>query len=202
MALELKKRQKKETILACALDLFSKKGYLETPVRDLIDATGFGTSTFYRYFDDKEAVLKALLRDFFNIIMERVKEYYLTEEDLRVRFVETKRVVLEVFIEHRDCAALYARMSGVSDGIDACLKEFDDRYLAQVCDNIRYGIERGIFRDVTPEPVAHAILGFVKYAVYRWVVLKQITARGMITMAVKFHEYLGEGIFTKGQRGK
>lgn len=44
---------KKQFIQHVALDLFIKKGFINTPVRDIIGASGFGTSTFYRYLKNK-----------------------------------------------------------------------------------------------------------------------------------------------------
>ena len=73
---------KKQTILDTALKLYVKNGYLNTPVRDIIDGSGHGTSTFYRYFKNKEDVLRALLEEFLNDILQAVDNYYESEVDL------------------------------------------------------------------------------------------------------------------------
>ena len=57
-------QEKRNIILECALDLFAEKGYVNTPVRDIIDRSGFGTGTFYKYFNNKENVLTVLLDAF------------------------------------------------------------------------------------------------------------------------------------------
>ena len=87
-------QEKQDKILECALDLFAEKGYINTRVRDIIDKSGFGTGTFYKYFDSKEEVLTVLLGDFLDQIIASVTEFFKTEEDLLVRFIESKRGII------------------------------------------------------------------------------------------------------------
>ena len=189
-----KMQEKRRKILECSLSLFAEKGYLNTPVRDIIDSSGFGTSTFYRYFSNKEDVLKTLLADFFEEVVAGVNDYYTKENSLYLRFIETKRVIMEVFASNEQLSDIYSRVAGISAGIDECLKEFDDKFLKFTGKNIQYGIKRGIFRNLPVIPIAHAILGIVKYAVYKWIVSKEISKEEMIEMVISFHESLAIGL--------
>lgn len=193
----LKMEAKKQRIIDCAAELFARKGYINTPVREIIDASGYGTSTFYRYFTDKEDLLKTLLTDFLNQIINQVNDYFHREQDVNKRFVESKRVVMQVFANHPELSEIYVRVGGISPAVDQCLKEFDDRYLKFVEQNIAYGIKYGFFRNLALEPVCHSILAIIKYAVYKWVALKEISAEEMIEMVVSFHRSLGEGLYIK-----
>lgn len=193
-AMSLKIQAKRQRILECAVMLFAQKGYLNTPVREIIDSSGFGTSTFYRYFSNKEDVLKTLLAEFIAKIIGRVNAYYQQEDALLVRFIETKRVIMEVFAENEQLSEIYCRVAGNSELIDECLKEFDETFLLFVTKNIRFGIKAGLFRDLPVQPIAQAILGMIKYTVFKWVVLRQITKQEMIDMVISFHESLATGI--------
>jgi len=190
----LKMEEKRRKLLETSLMLFSEKGYHNTPVRDIIDYSGFGTSTFYRYFSNKEDVLKTLLGDFLNQIIANVNDYYTTETSLYIRFIETKRVIMRVFAENEKLSEIYSRVAGISEGIDECLKDFDDKLLTFTIKNIRYGIKQGAFRDLPVIPIAHSILGTIKYIVYKWVVLKEITKEEMIQMVISYHESLAAGL--------
>lgn len=185
---------KKEIILSCALTLFARKGYLRTTVREIIDSSGFGTSTFYRHFSNKEDVLKTLLYNFLEQIIDRVNEYFARENNLYLRFVETKRVIIDVFAENKELAEIYSRVPGISESIDKILKEFDDKFLDFTIKNITYGIKKGIFRQLEVVPIAHAILGIIKYAVYKWVVLKEISVEEVSHMVTSFQESLAVGL--------
>ena len=160
--LEAKMQEKRQRILECALEVFAEKGYVNTPVREIIDRSGFGTGTFYKYFASKEQVLTTLLAAFLEQIIQSVTEYYGFEDDLYTRFIETKRVIMQVFIDNATLSDLYSRVAGISSGIDACLKDFDDRFLAFATRNIEYGIEKGVLRALPPAPIAHSILAMIK----------------------------------------
>jgi len=189
-----KMQEKRERILECALDLFVDKGYVNTPVREIIDRSGVGTGTFYKYFDNKEDVLKILLEDFLVQIVVSVNEVFKTEKDLYLRFIESKRVMLEVFARNEKLAEIYSRGHGISDSIDQCLKEFDDKFLLFASKNIQYGVEKGIFRDVPVMPVVSATLAIINYAVYKWIVVKEISKDEMIEMVISFHHSLAIGL--------
>ena len=58
---ERKKLQSRKTILEAAISEFSKKGYKETSVADIMSAADLGIGTFYNYFASKEDLLFSLL---------------------------------------------------------------------------------------------------------------------------------------------
>lgn len=187
-------KERRQRLLDCALDLFVEKGYFNTPVREIIAKSGFGTGTFYNYFSDKEDVLKTLLEEFAYQIISSVNNYYTKEKDLRKRFIETKRVNMEVFTQNEKLSEIYCRVAGVSDSIDDSLKQFEDKLIEFFTRNIEYGIKKGAFNDVPAAPVAHAILAVEKYLLYKWIVLKAITKEEMIEMVVSFHETFAQGL--------
>ncbi len=189
-----KMQEKRQRILECAQEVFAEKGYVNTPVRDIIDRSGFGTGTFYKHFASKEAVLTTLLEDFLAQIVGSVNQYYSGEDDLYLRFIETKRVILQVYIDNAGLSEIYSRAAGISDGIDRCLNNFDRQFLVFTSKNIRYGIKKGIFRDLPVDPIAHSILAIIKYAVYKWVVLKEYSEEEMIEMVLSFHRSLATGL--------
>lgn len=190
----LKMQEKREKLLECALTLFSEKGYINTPVRDIISMSGYGTGTFYKYFNNKEDILKTLLEDLFEQIVARVNDYFDRESDLSKRFIETKRVIIGVFAENEKLSEIYSRVAGINDNIDQCLKEFDDKFLNFTGRNIEYGIKNGSFRNLPALPIAHATLAIIKYAVYKWVVSKEINKEEMTDMVISFMQSLSVGL--------
>ena len=58
----------KERILDAALDMFARRGYDGTNLRDLAASLGLSKSALYRHFASKEAMWDALV--------ERVEAYY------------------------------------------------------------------------------------------------------------------------------
>jgi AcrR family transcriptional regulator len=54
----------RDRILEEALDLFSKKGYSGTSIRDIVHRVGIKGSSLYNHFSGKEEILTTLLDDF------------------------------------------------------------------------------------------------------------------------------------------
>jgi AcrR family transcriptional regulator len=196
--LSAKTQEKREKILECATDLFADNGYVHTSVRDIIDCSGFGAGTFYKHFNNKEQVLKILLEEFLEEIINNVYEYFKQETDLYLRFIESKRVMLEVFARNPKMSEIYSRVAGINLSIDQCLKEFDDKFLLFTGKNIQYGIKHGIFKDLPVMPIVSSTLAIIKYAVYKWVVSKEISEEEMIDMVLSFHRSLAIGL-VKGE---
>lgn len=191
---EVKMQEKRARLLECALELFSEKGYINTPVRDIITMSGYGTGTFYKYFTNKEDILKTLLEDLFEQIVSGVNDYFALEVDLCHRFIETKRVIIEIFAKNERLAEIYSRAAGINENIDQCLKDFDDKFLNFTGKNIEYGIKNGSFRSLPVLPIAHATLAIIKYAVYKWIVAKEINKEEMTDMVISFMQSLSIGL--------
>ncbi|MDD2621341.1 MAG: TetR/AcrR family transcriptional regulator [Syntrophomonadaceae bacterium] len=187
-------KEKRQRLMECALNLFIEKGYFNTSIRDIIERTGFGTGTFYNYFVDKEDVLKSLLEGFADQIITSITEYYHVKENLLERFIETKRITMEVFAKNEELSEIYSRVAGASEPIDKCLKAFEDKLLSFYTKNVEYGIRKGIFKPVPVAPVAHSILATEKFLLYKWLVLKDISKEEMINMVVSFHETMAKGL--------
>jgi AcrR family transcriptional regulator len=60
-------------ILTAAARLFAERGYNGTGIDDLAAAAGVGRATFYRYFGDKAALLRALAREYDTAALELVE---------------------------------------------------------------------------------------------------------------------------------
>ena len=101
---------------------------------------------------------------------------------------------MEVFIRNEKLAEIFSRAPGISDPIDECLNEFDNKFLEFTGKNIQFGIKKGIFRDLPVIPIASSTLAMIKYAVFKWVVNKDITEAEMIDMVISFHQSLAIGL--------
>lgn len=86
----------RDSVLMAALDLFSEKGYSRSTCSDIAKRIGMTRGAVYWHFENKEALLAALI-DYANereknIVNEQVSEVK-TLEDLRNAFISHARVV-------------------------------------------------------------------------------------------------------------
>ena len=63
----------KNTILQCALELFSEKGYEAVSVSEIVQRAGVTKPTLYYFFDSKEGVFKAILDEKYEIFNKKLK---------------------------------------------------------------------------------------------------------------------------------
>ena len=66
----LKKRSTKQKILDSAIDLFAKKGYTETTVRELASLVGVKEASLYNHFPSKNAILEFILEEYSQITID------------------------------------------------------------------------------------------------------------------------------------
>ena len=109
---ERKKLQSRKAILDAAVEQFSRKGFKDTSVADIMHEADLGIGTFYNYFQSKEEILFCLLH-------RMAQEVEQVLDDLRAahrpacellaagcritaRFLDENRYVLPLFLSAAD----------------------------------------------------------------------------------------------------
>jgi AcrR family transcriptional regulator len=64
-----RREERRQQILECARDAFAERGYQVVTVDDIVARAQIARGTFYLYFDDKRAVLDALIDGFLQRIL-------------------------------------------------------------------------------------------------------------------------------------
>lgn len=68
-----RKTKSLEKLLYSASHLFLTRGYINTSIEDIVNNIGMSKATLYRYFETKEDLLKAIVKDFFIDIRESIQ---------------------------------------------------------------------------------------------------------------------------------
>ena len=109
---ERKKLQSRKMILEAAISEFSKKGYKETSVADIMSAADLGIGTFYNYFGSKEDLLFSLLGRLGETIRMALAEARAAERTSLELLEVGARVTAKFLDENRFVMPLF--LSGVS----------------------------------------------------------------------------------------
>ncbi len=159
---EREKQRQHNEILDGALELFAKKGFHNVSMHEIAGKTEFAIGTLYKFFNNKEALYKALMiresKKFHTAIgmaLESKKDPYTRIRD----YVKAKS---EVFRDNINVVRLYfAETSGASFNIKSGLEsEIKQRYeisLQKIGNVFKEGIQKGIFRDLDPFHLAVSI---------------------------------------------
>ena len=76
----MKENKTKEVLLITATQLFSENGYEATGVRDILQACGVSTGSFYHFFSSKESIFEAVIERFLHGYTERIGRIFADEE--------------------------------------------------------------------------------------------------------------------------
>ncbi len=94
------KPDKREEILNAALDLFTEQGFHGAPMALIAMRAGVGAGTIYRYFENRDVLIKELYRELEEIITPFILEGYSETAPFRARFLHLGTRLLRYFIEY------------------------------------------------------------------------------------------------------
>jgi TetR/AcrR family transcriptional regulator, repressor of fatR-cypB operon len=124
---------KREVILAAALELFVERGFYGTAVPEIAERAGVGAGTIYRYFESKEALVNELYREhklrFGQVALDEFPVTAPTREQFRVLWTRMARFAVDhpssfVFLElHHHARYLDARSRAVEQRMTGLFRQ-------------------------------------------------------------------------------
>jgi len=171
-----KRQRRKEArpgeIIAAALELFVEHGFTATKLDDVAKRAGVSKGTLYLYFDSKESLFKAVVREIVIPQVERseslVSEHAGSQADLLRKLVSNWWQTVST---HRICG-IPKLMIAESNNFPKTAQFFVDNVIDRVRrifnQVIETGIERGEFREVDPEYISRLLMApMVLLAIWR-----------------------------------
>ncbi len=170
-----------ETISDAALKLFARKGYHETTVREIAEASGLGIGTLYSYIKTKEDILYLIYQRIFSHFQERMRAAVEGIDDPALQLRVALETTLRIYDEFQDTVLLLYQESHVlSRRTLQSLFEVDRLYVFFFEEILRRGNQRGIFRVKEPNLMAISLLFLCAvWALKRWN-LKQYSLRDVV----------------------
>lgn len=167
----MKKGEKtKERVLKCAEQAFSKKGYYETQISDIVKMARVAKGTIYQYFENKEDIFTTLLekymREWGKIIFLDIKDF-MGENPANVYAIDYLRQRLQktaaFFSENQDRTNIILRMGvGVNEEFDRIIRKFEAKELHVVTHDIKLAQRQGhIPEKLNVELASNAVLGAI-----------------------------------------
>jgi TetR/AcrR family transcriptional regulator, repressor of fatR-cypB operon len=94
------KPDKRDEIVRSALELIAEHGFHGAPMAMIAEQAGVGAGTIYRYFENKDVLIKELYRELEEKMYPFILEGYSVEAPFRMRFLHLGTSLLRYFIEH------------------------------------------------------------------------------------------------------
>jgi TetR/AcrR family fatty acid metabolism transcriptional regulator len=162
--------ERRRQILDAAVSAFAQRGYHACRVSDIAEEAGVAYGLVYHYFESKEAVLEAIFRDTWGMMLEAIRAVEESEPSPREQLRKTAAIVLRTWRDQPDLVRVLVRE--VTRSGEQLQREVDE--IAHAFEALQRIVERGqrqgVFRtDVNPRLVACIVYGALEEILTGWV---------------------------------
>ena len=158
---------KREAILAAALDLFNERSFNGTPMPLVAERAGVGAGTIYRYFESKEALGNAVFRACKTALQRHLVERLRDGLAPRQEFRALWRGLWEFFDDH-PAAFQFLETHNHASYLDAESIATSEAMFVAICAFVRHGQRAGVLHNGDPAVLIAmafgAFIGLVKEA--------------------------------------
>lgn len=160
----------KARILDAALSTFSRKGYHDTRLDDIVDESETSKGAIYFHFANKERLFLALVDQFADLLERRVLDAIDGKAEGMARVQVALETVLDTFGRYRRPAKiLLVQAVGLGNIFENKRAEVTDRFARLIEGYLKEAIRLGDIEQVDTEVVAYAWMGAIYGIVIRWV---------------------------------
>lgn len=144
-----KREERRQQILSCARDAFAEQGYQAVTVDEVVARAQIARGTFYLYFDDKRAVLDALVDEFLQRILGVIVGIDIAHtevsprEQLRQNIERIARLALS---EPAMLKVALRDATGLDPAFDAKIRSFYEALRKLLGESLEEGQQNGIVR--------------------------------------------------------
>lgn len=158
------RRDKRADIVNAGIRVFSRKGFRQCSVEDILQEANVARATFYSYFDSKKDLFVELIDSILNTMYEIMRRHLegqpTTIEENKEATKKAMTELYEFFRDNLDFASIYIQeVMGMNPEIDLRIIEWQTKITDFLKGVIQRGIDKGIFRPMDTEIVAGLIAG-------------------------------------------
>ena len=204
--IEKKRQYTRDMIIEAAEDLFSRHGYHNTQIMDIVKAVGMSAGTFYNYFKDKRALFEQIPRRNFEDFRSRIRK--LREPvniwDRTDRFAKLDapfRAYFDYIDGHRQQFLILLRGSfGVDEELDGNVWRHYSDIAQDLSDDAQTWLDIGIIEGVNPHTLAYAVVGMAMHLGHSYLMEEKFTRGEAISMLTYLSNTMFESYLTEAGR--
>jgi len=162
--------ERRRQILDAAVRAFAKKGYHASRVSDIAEEAGVAYGLVYHYFESKDAVLEAVFREMWGLMVAAIVAVEETETDPREQLRKACAIVLRTWRDYPDVVRVLVRE--VARSGEQLQREVEE--IAHAFEALERIVTRGqdqkVFRDdLSPRLASWIIYGALEEILTGWV---------------------------------
>lgn len=149
----------KDTIKSIAIELFFKKGYFATSISDIAKGSGIQKASIYYHYRSKEELLFSILKSTMDDLTRYLKENLRGIDDIEARMRAAVHGHVRFHLERqKENFIANSELRGLTRDHYRIIVDMRDEYERIFQDLIRKGKEEGVFGDVDVKILSYAIL--------------------------------------------
>lgn len=153
------KQDKRDLILAAALELFAERGFDGTTVPMIVEKSGVSAGTIYRYFENMEALVNSLFQECVTGFSEKLQANYpASATDVYEQFLHIYRAMVECSQENAD-ALQFIYTHSDARYLDETSTEVFEQLLNFIRNFLDRGKEQGIIRSLPTDALISIVYG-------------------------------------------
>jgi AcrR family transcriptional regulator len=159
-------RATRAKLLAAAEECFGAYGYAATSVSEIVRQAGVSQGGFYVYFETKEEIFAALIREMAEEVRRVLSERISAAETRVEAEVQGVRAFFDWASEHRHHHRILHLVAEVDEDL---AREFYASIGAPYTEVLRQAMDDGEIPRVDPELLAYALMGIGHFVSMRWI---------------------------------
>jgi AcrR family transcriptional regulator len=167
-------RLRRAEILEKAEKIFSAKGFHETTMAEIADASGFSIGSLYHFFSGKEELYSVMVMEKVHLMYAEIVAAVCREQTIRGK-IEALVISHFKYVEHHIdfYRLLVGHESGLrSDGLKNLRERIVEEHLKHVVyieDLLKEGIRKQVLRALDTKSLANAFMGIIAYFKFAWI---------------------------------
>jgi AcrR family transcriptional regulator len=163
-------QSRRAELLAIAAGLFAEKGFKNTTVRDIADASGILSGSLYHHFDSKESMVDEILSTFQEELFAKYDAVLASDDDARTKIEKAVRLSFEAIDQHRHEVAIFQNEADYLGGFDrfAYLAERNAQSRDVWMTLLTEGVESGALRADLNVELTYRFIRDTVWVAVRW----------------------------------
>jgi len=161
---------RRSELLRIAAELFATKGFKNTTVRDIAEASGILSGSLYHHFDSKESMIDEVLSTFQEELFGKYDEILASDADARAKLEQAVRVSFEAIDQHPHEVAIFQNEADYLGGFErfGYLAERNEQSRNVWMTLLTEGVETGVLRPDLNIELTYRFIRDTVWVAVRW----------------------------------
>jgi len=146
----MKPNKRKEQILNSAKKLFSKNGYYETQISDIIKDADIARGTLYQYFDSKDDIFTTIHENFFEEWLQATTQKIENAYEMKPRnfFFNKVKTGFQYFADNPEIANIILRRAiGLPENLELGIRRLENLIVDETTKELNLAKKRGVLKE-------------------------------------------------------